>query len=214
MKSTGLSISRVLLQPEGDRVADCMQGAARFLTTTTPAQFLASVISQRSSLQRLLDIVSGFDHVGFLAPMQALADLRTAAERAGFGPGHRAFPSTILARELAQLASRDAVPTTIFRSSGVSVNGTPGAVEVFMPGAVEAEVVRRWIREGVGAHIAFRLERRSRFTELIEAMEEEGFRIPAFMNGGTLTNPLVKLTAVYFDRRPDPPVRLEFCHYE
>ena len=159
-------------------------------------------------------MVSCFDHVGFLAPVETLAGLRSAAELAGFTQGHRAFPSTILAHELAQLAPLEIVRTTIFMARGAPVNGPSGGVEVFMPHTADEQMIRHWIRKGVGAHVAFRLKNQSQFTKVKELVGQEGFRVPAFMNGGTLTNPLVKLTALYVERRSDPPVRLEFCHYE
>jgi hypothetical protein len=47
------------------------------------------------------------------------------------------------------------------------------------------------------------------------SLEEEGFRMPAFMDGVPQTNREERLTCVYFDgRRERHPLRLEFCHYD
>lgn len=188
--------------------------AAQFLANTTSAEFLASVFSRPSGLQRALAFVKQLDHVGFVAPAQALEHLSWAASTAGFNSGQQTFASTILARELGQCAGRHLVPTTIFKARGACTPSETMGVEVAMPRAIDAEVVRGWIREGIGTHVAFRIASPSHFGRLGRLMDEEGFRMPTFMNAGPLRNPREGLTAVYFDRGLEPDLRLEFYHYE
>lgn len=209
MNSTGFVIDPCRSEAEAGSLRERLQEAARFLSTTTPARLLEPVIRDHSSLLRLLDLVSGLDHVGLLARPRPLVDLRRATAAAGFDADHQSFPSVIVARELALLGGRESVPTTIFRS-----RGRAGWVEVFMPHATEPGTVDDWVEHGVGAHVALSLRRGARFGELVEAMEGEDFRIPGFMNGRELQNPVMKVTALYFDRVSDPALRLEFCDWE
>jgi hypothetical protein len=187
--------------------------AARFLATATAVELLRSVFSESSLFERALRLIERIDHVGFMAPAQAARDLGSAARTVGFDWSQQTFPSTILARELAAAAGREQVPTTIFKARGASAgHATPG-VEVAMPGEVEPEVVRGWIREGRGEHVAFSVGSPSHFGPLRRLMEEAGFGMPEFMGGAPLTNPFERITTAYFDRRSGPRLRLEFCHY-
>jgi hypothetical protein len=208
-----VSISRIQLGPDGAAILPRLHTAARFLATTTSEELLETVISRPPLLQRALDLVTRIDHVGFMAPSQAVGELASAASRAGFDTTQRTFPSTIFARELGEAAGRDLVPTTIFKARGEPAGEAAPGVEVAMPHDVEPEVVRGWIREGFGEHVAFRVDSPWYFAPLRRLLEHEGFGMPAFMNGAALTNRFEKVTAVYFDRDHDPGLRLEFCCY-
>jgi hypothetical protein len=208
-----VSIGRIPLAPDGAGITSRLQTAARFLAGATAADLMETVFSRRSSLQRALDLAGRIDHVGFIASPDAASDLGHAARAAGFDAGQQVFRSTVLARELGEATGRGLVPTTIFKARGASPGDPPTGVEVAMPGAVEPEVVRGWIRKGIGEHIAFRVGSPSHFRTLGRLMEEEGFGVPAFMCGAPLTNPHERVTTVYFDRFCEPGLRLEFCHY-
>jgi hypothetical protein len=196
------------------RVAASFRDAAHFLTTTTAETFLPTVLADPRRIRTILSLVSELDHVGFMAPVDSEAVIGPAARAAGFDMEQRTFPSTILARELGDLVGRGAVPTTIFKAQGELHLGARGVVEVAIPHDVDDEVVRAWIRRGIGAHVAFRIESPSYFPELRRLMESEGLRMPTFMNGEALRNPAEGVTTVFFDRRPVQLLGLEFCHYD
>jgi hypothetical protein len=160
-----------------------------------------------------LSLISGLDHVGFLAPVDSDAAIGPAAGTAGFGLEQWTFPSTILARELAELSGCD-VPTTIFKAQGELVSGAAGIVEVAIPHEVDHELVRGWIRRGIGAHVAFRVESPAAFPDLQRVLERAGYRMPPSMNGEPLRNPTEGVTCVFFDRRPERRLGLEFCYYD
>lgn len=203
-----------LLDADRDRVAASFRGAARFLATTSAEKFLTTVLAEPHRIRTILSLISELDHVGFMAPAESDAVIGPAARAAGFDVKQRTFPSTILARELGDLAGRGEVPTTIFKAQGELPGGAPGTVEVAIPHEVDDEIVRGWIRRGIGAHVAFRIESPSSFPDLKRMMESEGFRIPRSMNGEALRNPVEGVTAVFFDRRPARLLGLEFCHYD
>lgn len=146
-----------------------------------------------------------------IAPDDSESLAGTAAEL-GFDHRQRTFPSSILARHLGELCGRDTVPTTMFKAW----TRPPGqrAVEVAIPYGVEAGTVRSWVGSGIGAHVAFRVERPERLEELRPILEEAGFRTPAFMQGAAVANPAEGISAMIFDRRPVEPLGIEFCHYD
>jgi hypothetical protein len=199
---------------DGDRIAASFRKAARFLATTSAETFLTSVLAEPLRIRTTLSLVSELDHVGFMAPVDSEALIGPAARAAGFDMRQRTFPSTILARELGDLVGRDAVPTTIFKAQGTLPCGARGVVEAAIPHEVDDEIVRGWIRRGIGAHVAFRVESPSSFPELRRVMESGGFRMPAFMDGEALRNPTEGVTTLFFDRRPAQLLGLEFCHYD
>jgi hypothetical protein len=206
-------LSRMLLDGEEERVPSSLRAAARFLSTTTAEEFLEDALSDPAPVREVLTHVSGLDHVGFMATAQSDGVIASAAEAAGFDAEQRTFPSTILARQLGELAGGEMVPTTIFKAWGKSSDGLPVAVEVAMAREIDQEVVRGWIRRGIGAHAALRITAPSHFADIRHAMEAGGFRSPGFMNEKPLTNAAEGITAMFFDRRPSQPLGVEFCHY-
>jgi hypothetical protein len=171
------------------------------------------VLTSQARIDAILRLVDGLDHVGFLASGEGAAEVRALAAAAGFGLGQRTFESTILARQLAQLAGLDAVQTTIFKASRSGQGEAGPGVEVALPREVDAGLVRDWIQRRIGTHVAFRVTDPSHFGALTRIVEEEGYRMPEFLGGRPAANPSEALTAVFFDRRPANPVGLEFCHY-
>jgi hypothetical protein len=202
-----------LAKLNGEQLAASLRTAARYLATTTPATHLDAVLDSPARVEAILGLVRSIDHVGFMAPAEIAPKLGEAAAQAGFDLDQHTFASSILARQLAELARREEVPTTIFKARGTLSDGDPVAVEVAMPGDLDAELMREWIGRGIGTHVALRVESPSSFDELTPALTDEGYRMPPFTDGKASENPVEGLTAVFFDRRPAEPVGLEFCHY-
>jgi hypothetical protein len=208
------SLGRYLVDGEPDMLYQCLLEAARFLGTVTAAEVLAAVFGDSRMVYRLLTLVAGIDHLGFVVPRQSEASVRAAAVAAGFDLHQWSFPSRIVARELGELSGHHSpVPTTVFKARGSSLCGGTMDVEVFMP-QVESTVIHDWIRAGIGNHIAFSIADRSFFAEVARVMEAEGYHLPTFMEPALLTNEAEQITVVYFDSPyPDSHPRLEFCYY-
>jgi hypothetical protein len=206
-------VEAALAPVNGEDLAPTLGVAARFLRTTTPDAELAARLPG-GSVERILEVVEGLDHVGFLAPDEVAPDLPVAAAAAGFDVDQHGFDSTILARHLAELAQREEVPTSIFKARGTFTDTRSAAVEVAMPSGVERPLLRDWISQGIGTHVAFRVSSPDCFGELTRELVASGYRMPGFANGGSLKNRGEGIEAVFFDRRPADPVGLEFCCYD
>ena len=202
----------MLLSTEPDRVRPALQGAAQLMTTTSPEECLEQLLPQRASASTISSLVSGIDHVGFMAAPEDEGALNSAAADAGFGSDGHTFPSTILTRQLAQLAGRT-VPTTIFEALTADPDRGSLRVEVAIPRGIERSALDDWIRQGIGAHLAFGVSSTARFGVLGELLEAQGFRSPASLRGRPCTNPASGVTSLFFDCRPAEPLGLEFCHY-
>src|SRR5436190_21347636 len=101
-----MRISQALLTTEPDRVPAALQGAARLMTTTSAEECLEQLLPQRGSASTISSLVSGIDHVGFMAAPEDEGALDSAAVEAGFGSDGPTFPSTILPSQLGQRAGR------------------------------------------------------------------------------------------------------------
>jgi hypothetical protein len=206
-------VEAALAGVNGEELAPALGVAAQFLRTTTPDAELSSRLPG-GRVERILELVEGLDHVGFLAPEELAADLPAAAAAAGFDIDQHSFDSTILARHLAELAQRDEVPTSIFKARGSFTDAGSVAVEVAMPSGVARTLLRDWMSRGIGTHVAFRVSSPECFGELRRELAASGYRMPGFAKGGSLRNEMEGIEAVFFDRRPADPVGLEFCHYQ
>jgi hypothetical protein len=195
-------------------VDTCFRRAATVLATATPVEILESVLPATSRLDEVVGLVSRVDHVGFLAPSGDAPALAVAAAAAGFDRGNRTFASTILALELGGLAGTEgAVPTTVFQAWGATAAGADMLVEAFMAHDVPTDVLGRWIRAGVGAHVALSVASLADLRDIMRLVKQEGCLMPPFMNGEPLTNAAERLAVVYFEGRwAERPLRLEFCH--
>ena len=155
-------------------------------------------------------IVARFDHFGFLAQPRPVAELTREAAAAGFDHRPRSFPSTIVARELADLLGRESVSMTIFQAESL-VPGGPIAIEVLMPDRVDDQDLETWHSRGIGSHLAFRLKEAADFAELAGLLARAGFETPAFMADGPVLNSAAGIRAAFFDgRHRGDPLRLEF----
>ncbi|HSD22892.1 MAG TPA: hypothetical protein VLB79_01055 [Solirubrobacterales bacterium] len=182
------------------------------MTTTSAEECLEQLLPQPASASAISSLVSGIDHVGFMAAPEDEGALNSAAAEAGFGSDGHTFPSTILTRQLAELAGR-AVPTTIFEALAADPDRGSLRVEVAIPRGIERNALDDWIRQGIGAHLAFGVSSPARFGVLGELVEAQGFRSPGSLQGRPCTNPASGVTSLFFDRRPEEPLGLEFCHY-
>jgi hypothetical protein len=182
------------------------------MTTTSAEECLEQLLPQRASASTISSLVSGIDHVGFIAAPEDEGALESAAAEAGFGSNGHTFPSTILTRQLAQLAGRT-VPTTIFEALVADPDRGTLRVEVAIPRGIERDFLDDWIRRGIGAHLAFGVSSPAQFGVLGELVEAQGFRSPSSLQGHPCTNPASGVTSLFFDRRPAEPLGLEFCHY-
>jgi hypothetical protein len=206
-------VESALAGVNGEDIAPALRVAARVLRNTTPdAELGARLPGGRG--ERILELVERLDHVGFLAPEEVAPDLPAAAAAAGFDTDQHGFESTILARHLAELAQREEVPTSIFKARGSFTDTRSAAVEVAMPSGVGRTLLRDWISQGIGTHMAFRVSSRECFGGLTRELAAAGYRMPGFAQGGSLKNDIEGIEAVFFDRRPADPVGLEFCWYE
>jgi hypothetical protein len=198
-----------LLSTDADRILAAIEAAGQFLETTSAERCLATLLPPGSSVEAIADLVLHLDHVGCMASPEEESDLGAATEAAGF-PQQRTFPSTVFARQLAELAGHQ-VPTTIFEARGGAAQG-PIGVEFAIPSRIEQDVIEGWIRAGIGAHVAFSVTDPSVFEQLRNPMRSAGYQVSEFMNGRPASNPAAGVTLLYFDRRPAEPLGIEFCY--
>ena len=186
-------------------------GRAWELLGRSAADVLAAVVPDRARQDALRPLVT-LDHVGLVVPVESVAEASEIARAAGFDHWHSRFPSTILARELGALLGLAILPTTALKVCGPpGPEGHARVVEIFMPHAGEP-IVRDWMRRGIGAHVAFSLRGLDALADARRVLEADGFRLPEFLRGGPLTNPVERITTIYFD----PPagagaLRVELC---
>jgi hypothetical protein len=198
-----------LLSTDADRILAAIEAAGQFLETTSAEKCLATLLPPGFSVEAIAGLVLHLDHVGCLASPEDESELGAATEAAGF-PQQRTFPSTVFARQLAELAGHQ-VPTTIFEARGDAAQG-PIGVEVAIPSRIEQDVIEDWIRAGIGAHVAFSVTDPSVFEQLRSPMRSAGYQVSEFMNGRPASNPAAGVTLLYFDRRPAEPLGIEFCY--
>src|SRR5262245_66577108 len=115
------------------------------MMTTCAEECLEQLLPQGASASTISSLVSGIDHVGFMAAPEDEEALDSAAAEAGFGSNGHTFPSTILTRQLAELAGR-AVPTTIFEAMATNSDGGSLRVEAAIQRGIERHLLAAWIR--------------------------------------------------------------------
>ena len=103
------------------------------MTTTSAEECLEQLLPQRALASTVSLLVSGIDHVGFMAAPEDEGTLDWAAAEAGFGSDGHSFPSTILTRQLAQLAGGTVYPPRSSRHSPPSQIAGSLRVEVAIP---------------------------------------------------------------------------------
>jgi len=192
-------------------LSQCLEHAASFLAAATPASVLRALLAPAASVQ-VAARVTALDHVGFLAPSSAAALLPQEAAAAGFGQGHRSFPSTVVASERGALLGTPAVPTTVFRAWGWSRAGRAMTVEAFTVDGLPDDIESAWIRAGVATHVALSVAGADDLDEVSAVMVRERWEAPAGVSDGPAWNPDQGLALAYFDRPgAERVVRLEYC---
>src|SRR5262245_47944693 len=111
---------RSIFEPQ-DTDAASLEGFLRslvrsreLLETTSCADLVRSLCTGAEARRLLFAEVVGIDHIGFIAPANAMRPaLSEVAMAAGYGLAHQFFPSMIVCRELAALRGKE-VPTSVF----------------------------------------------------------------------------------------------------
>jgi hypothetical protein len=196
--------------PLADRLRAYLQGSAELMEELPLRKLLEQVLGVEGAAWAVGEM-SGHLHVGFLAPAGTSLDLlgRLATEW-GFGASQARFGSEILARELAWLLGRQAVPTTILKADAAERDGVVHSVEAFVP-EVEPEVSRRWVEEGVGVHLALGLRHPESVERALQLCLDQGYRPPPFLEGRPALNVVNEIRVIYADP-PAGGVRWEFFH--
>ncbi|MCA9780687.1 MAG: hypothetical protein KC800_28390 [Candidatus Eremiobacteraeota bacterium] len=122
------------------------------------------------------------------------------------------FQSEVMTLELCELTGRQSVPTTIYKAfRKPDPNGVRG-IELFAPEA-EAETVRNWIAQGVGAHLGIGLRSRGAVNRVTDLCASVGFKPPPFLKGRPALNTAEEILVFYLDGLVDSQaLRLEFYH--
>jgi hypothetical protein len=190
------------------KLTSAFHQAKRFMDFTDYSDSLKVLLSKATPTSRAIveNAVSAIDHVGFLVPAGTTIEmLEEAAKENGFTEGHRSFASVIVAKELG-------VPTQIFICKEKLPSGDFRAIEVFIPQGDE-KIVGRWIEQGVGTHVAFRVKTNEGVEEIKNHLSEDGFEMPGFMNNHAMANPQQGSLTIYFDQQRGPQkLRMEFVH--
>ncbi|HTM19113.1 MAG TPA: hypothetical protein VL172_01345, partial [Kofleriaceae bacterium] len=145
-------------------------------------------------------------HVGFLLPSDTdLGAVDAAAGAVGLDI-RSVFPSAIVARELGALLGRDQVRTDIVQLWGGGRRYP--TVEMFVPQG-EPAAAARWIRQGVGTHVAFRVGSREALLALHQSLASHAELMPAFMQRRPMENRASGATVLYYDAAG---LRVELYH--
>jgi hypothetical protein len=204
-------VSGALLEPGElrDRLRRCLLDAKRFFDTTAAPELLALLLGHRQACRSLLEPAARLHHIGFVVPPGAEETIGALAAEAGFTQGHTAVSSSLLARELGQLAGKPRVPTTVFKQYGMTASGQRVAVEAFLTNEDE-RLVRTWIEKGVGSHVAFELSDASVFAEVRRLFPAKGLAMPPFMDDSPRFSRKEGVTFMYFELGlRSTPLRLE-----
>ncbi|HEX6767390.1 MAG TPA: hypothetical protein VF103_17955, partial [Polyangiaceae bacterium] len=73
------AISETLLADDHDSIERCLRSAQRFLAKATAPDVFGAAIGRASNRTKLLDAVVELEHVGFIAPMEDVARVSSAA---------------------------------------------------------------------------------------------------------------------------------------
>jgi len=185
-----------------------LQGVKMWLEAAHTDQVLDALLAGRPYPRALFDATDRVDHIGFLLPNWAKPMISEAATEAGFPLGHRAFPSSLVARELGRISGRRRLETQIFKAYGRTATGEV-AFEAFIPATDDAQV-EAWIRGGVCNHVAIVMSAAERFKLLFGALASSGVSMSGFMYGNAVYLVDEDATIMYFDVDDrEHPFRLE-----
>lgn len=191
----------------GDRLVAMLRAVKTWLEATQIAQLLDHILGQ-TAMRALFEPADRIDHVGFLLPNWSKPLISGAAADAGFPLGHRAFPSSLVARELGRICGRRRLETQIFKAHGRTGHGEV-AFEAFIPATDDGQV-EAWIRSGVCNHVAIAMSAPERFVKVGAGMANAGVRMSGFMYGNAAYLADEDATIMYFDLDDsEHPFRLE-----
>ena len=200
---------RVGVATNSGRLVDVLRGAMDWIEAADLGRLLDSLVGDHAACRELFDGNDRIDHVGFLLPGWAKAVLSSAATAAGFPLAHRAFPSSLVARELGRITNQRRLATNIFKAYGRTQVGAMVAFEAFIPDVADAQV-ETWIRRGVCNHVAIAIGAPERFRRLRSTFAAAGVSMSAFMYDRAVYLPNEDATIMYFDLdRSEHPFRLE-----
>ncbi|HVK84826.1 MAG TPA: GH3 auxin-responsive promoter family protein [Kofleriaceae bacterium] len=195
-----------------DRVAaleDTLRGAKAWLELASIEALLDDLLAGHPACRAAFTADDRIDHVGFLLPLWSKELLSPAASAAGFPLAHRAFPSSLITRELGRMIGQRRLPTQIFKAHGRTTGGDQIAFEAFLPDTDDARV-EEWIRLGACNHIALRIATPDRFPHIRDAFAAAGFAMARFMYERPVYLPGEDATIQYFDLdNGEHPFRLE-----
>lgn len=156
----------------------------------------------------------GIDHVGFMMPGANL--LKQIEPQIAMTTGLHLLhevDSVIVAKELGKKLNRETVPTQINTYATNKVAPYLGQqVEVFVPEA--SAFVSSWVKERVTQHIAIAMRSLSALQQVTDLLLQQGYQMPAFMNGKLMENALQGTTTAYFDMSSKFGMRVEFLYNE
>lgn len=195
-----------------DRAAaltEALRGAKAWLEAVDLGALLDELLAGHAECRATFTADDRIDHVGFLLPLWTKESLSPAASAAGFPLAHRAFPSSLITRELGRMTGQRRLPTQIFKAHGRTAAGDQVAFEAFLP-AIDDARVEDWIRIGACNHIALRIATPERFQRIRDAFASAGFPMARFMYERPVYLPGEDATIQYFDLdNGEHPFRLE-----
>jgi hypothetical protein len=186
--------------PLEERLGRCVVRAGEFLRTESHRDVLRVLAEPLGLWTRELDrvtaLVTAIGHVGLLAPGETDDRvLAGVAEAAGFEVTN-VWPSEIFSRELCALAGREGIEARVVELRRPNDDGP--AVELFLPDA-EPALVRRWIADGIGTHVAFAARSPAALGEIQDLLRHAESLIPPFMPREGLRNRTRGASCVYYD---------------
>jgi hypothetical protein len=205
--------------PLPERIAGCLRQSMDVLdrhTAPSAIRQLARLLELTDTQQEsLLAMIVSIGHIGMLLPagmseamLPEIIGTRGLAITAS-------MPSRIFAKELAMLAGRRFVRTHIYRLEGVSRNGRPVCIELFVPKA-EPALVNQWIANGVGTHVAFLTRSPEDVLAIRKMLKDREEFVPPFMQGQPMEGRAQGSLVIYYDLPVDAhgrKIRVEF-YYE
>lgn len=204
----GLLLGNSPLETRLGRFAD---SAHSLLKSLDLADFLARTLGVGQA-EAIVGAISGYLHLGFLAPPHCQAsDLAAAADKAGFNTDISNFASEVMSRELSQKAAHP-VPTTIFKAFAEASATRKNGLEAFIP-EVQPERLVGWVTQGVGTHLGIGLKQRDSVWQAVQVCRTAGFEPPDFLRGEPAVNQAEDILVIYADGQlQGRPLRLEFYH--
>ncbi len=184
----------------------------RLLETVDIPTVLHRVVGEEFA-PRALGQLSGCQHFGFLGPSNLASSVWAAlAQEAGFLENPQHFQSEILARELSWRLGGQPVRVTVMKVETTLASGRRGGIEVFFP-EVEFDTGRRWVAEGLGAHLGLGLKSSENLDQVQQICRQRGYTLPPFLDGQPATNRSHGVRVLYLeDRLESGPFRWEFYH--